>query len=207
MKAVMISDTHTHHESLLMPAADILLCAGDITNVGDLTDLVNFARWLEGLPYKHKVIIAGNHDFCFEHDGELCRKVLEHGGATYLQDEEVVIDGKKIYGSPWQPRFFDWAFNLDKGESLRKVWAKIPDDTDVLITHGPPQGILDECRSGKVGCAELLKRIIEVKPDWHIFGHIHPTYGYECAHGTTFVNASSCNERYRPVNTPIVMEL
>jgi len=90
----------------------------------------------------------------------------------------VIIEGVKFYGSPWQPRFFDWAFNLDRGEEIKKKWDLIPMDTDVLITHGPPYGILDLTHEGeKVGCEELMKAVLRVQPKIHIFGHIHEAYG------------------------------
>ncbi|HNC99840.1 MAG TPA: metallophosphoesterase, partial [Myxococcota bacterium] len=113
-----------------------------------------------------------------------------------------------IWGSPWQPRFFDWAFNLDRGEPLRRVWQKIPDGIDILVTHGPPKGILDRVqRGGEVGCEELREALRRVRPRLHVFGHIHEAYGQLHLDGTHFVNAASCNLDYRPVNPPVVVEL
>ena len=94
--------------------------------------------------------------------------------AHYLCDESLTLDGVKFYGSPWQPRFFDWAFNKDRGAPLKAIWDKIPLDTDVLITHGPPHGILDLTFDKiKAGCEELLLAVQRIKPKVHVFGHIH----------------------------------
>ncbi|MCA1609264.1 MAG: metallophosphoesterase, partial [Acidobacteria bacterium] len=131
----------------------------------------------------------------------------------YLQDETFEIDGLKIYGSPWQPRFYDWAFNLMRGRELREKWALIPDDVDVLVTHGPPQKILDAAPTAhgfsNEGCEELRKRVEELRGRLllHVFGHIHCGYGVEELLGVKFVNASVCDELYQPVNAPVVVEL
>tara|TARA_R110002073_G_scaffold128374_2_gene274096 strand:- start:242 stop:643 length:402 start_codon:yes stop_codon:yes gene_type:complete len=126
----------------------------------------------------------------------------------YLQDESVEIEGLKIYGSPWQPWFFNWAFNLRTPEELKEKWDKIPEDTDVLVTHGPPLGILDLTMDGlNVGCSELIKAVERIKPRAHIFGHIHEGYGDTMLDGCIFVNASINTHRYRPINEPIIFEI
>ena len=133
------------------------------------------------------------------------RKRLTH--AAYLQDESLHVGGVHFYGSPWQPWFCDWAFNLERGEALGQVWARIPETTDVLVTHGPPLGYLDRTRSGEqVGCADLLERVKEVKPSLHLYGHIHEGYGTARSESTLFVNASNCTVRYEPLNPPIVLQ-
>jgi Icc-related predicted phosphoesterase len=128
----------------------------------------------------------------------------------YLQDRAIELNGVKFYGSPWQPEFCNWAFNLsrDTGE-LGDKWAMIPEDTDVLITHGPPMGILDKCDHGKrVGCEELFNEVTHrVKPKIHVFGHIHEEYGTHKTDDTLFVNASTCTVMYEPTNPPIVVDL
>jgi Icc-related predicted phosphoesterase len=168
--------------------------------------LKDFHRWMISQPHQHKVFIAGNHDWCFEREPSAARKVLE--GITYLQDEAATIMGLQFYGSPWQPRFYDWAFNLDRGVPLKKVWAKIPDTTDVLVTHGPPYGILDATNRGeKVGCEDLLERVQKVRPKLHLFGHIHEGYGVQEGGGTTFANGAICDLRYVPRNLPLVFEV
>jgi hypothetical protein len=151
------------------------------------------------------VVIAGNHDFAFERTPEARTWISR---ATYLQDEEVTVAGLRIWGSPWQPRFFDWAFNLDRGEPLRQVWSQIPAGIDVLVTHGPPRGILDRTARGEpVGCDDLLAAVGRVRPRLHVFGHIHEAYGKVARDGVTFVNASSCDLGYAPVQAPIVVDL
>jgi Icc-related predicted phosphoesterase len=164
-------------------------------------------QFTESLGYKHVLLIAGNHDWVFE-----CRKGddLRLRNMTYLEDSGVELDGLKFYGSPHQPEFYSWAFNLPRnGEALRRYWSLIPDDTDVLITHGPPWGILDQPRRGDqhAGCELLARRVSEVRPRVHIFGHIHGGYGRVQVGPTLFVNACLCDEEYRPVNDPQVIEI
>jgi hypothetical protein len=152
------------------------------------------------------VVIAGNHDFGFERTPHEARRLLD--GLLYLEDSEATVEGLRIWGSPWQPRFFDWAFNLDRGAPLREKWDRIPPGIDVLITHGPPAGILDTTISGrKVGCADLLAAVRRVRPRLHVFGHIHEAYGQEESEGTRFVNASTCDLSYRAVNPAVVLDL
>ncbi len=117
-RIVAISDTHSRHNQFVdLPEGDILIHAGDATVQGKFDEVVEFNRWLGTLPYKHKIFVAGNHDFLFEKSPEMARALMSN--AYYLQDSFVVLEGLKIYGSPWQPRFHDWAFNLDRGERDR----------------------------------------------------------------------------------------
>ena len=206
MKLIAIADTHGFHRSLEIPDGDILVHAGDLTRHGSLEDVLEFNDFLGTLPHPHKIVIAGNHDLCFENHRKACEGLLTN--CIYLQDKEVVIDGVKFYGSPWQPWFYDWAFNLERGSEIRAKWELIPKDTDVLITHGPPYGIGDLTTRGEnTGCADLLDVVEETKPKLHIFGHIHEGYGVTANRETTFINASSCDHQYQPNNEPIVYEL
>ena len=208
MKLVCISDTHGHHRSLTLPEGDVLLHAGDFHRDHNNTDEIeDFNEWLGSLDYTHKVIIAGNHDFCLEWLPAYNQKKITN--AVYLRDSSVEIEGFKIYGSPWTPRFFDWAFNQDRGQESAERWAKIPDDTDILITHGPPHGILDRVynKGDHLGCEELRKRVDDLTLKLHVFGHIHAGYGDMFCEKTRYVNASACNERYSPTQEPIVVEL
>lgn len=206
MRIVCLSDTHGLHAQVEVPEGDILLHGGDLTRMGLLEQLAEAANWLRGLPHRHKVLIAGNHDFCLEQQPEKARKLL--GGLTYLEDEFCYCEGLKIYGSPWQPWFHDWAFNLRRGEPLRKVWRKIPQDTDIVVTHGPPQGILDRCYDGReVGCQDLLERLEVVQPRLHVFGHIHEAYGQKQVGETLYVNASNCTLQYKPIQKAIVIDM
>jgi Icc-related predicted phosphoesterase len=187
---VALSDTHGYHRDLEVPDGDLLIHAGDLTLSGRLEEVAVFNTFLSGLPHPHKVVIAGNHDWCFEREPERARALLT--AATYLEDEAVRVAGLKIYGSPWQPWFLDWAFNLPRGRRIAARWALIPDDTDVLVTHGPPHGIGDETYAGhSVGCEDLLDRVRQVRPHLHVFGHIHEGRGTWRREGTVFVNAST----------------
>ena len=204
MRVVCISDTHERHDQIALPDGDLLVCAGDVTAQGDPASLLRFARWMERQPHRHKILIAGNHDFCFERNGAS----LLPAGVHYLQDSGVTVDGVRVWGSPWQPRFFDWAFNLDRGPQLAAKWALIPADTDVLVTHGPPFGTLDLTpRGDRVGCEALAARLDQLRVRLHVFGHIHHSYGM-VEHGQRVsVNASICDERYRPAHQPIVVDI
>jgi Icc-related predicted phosphoesterase len=213
MKIVCLSDTHNCNELIDVPDGDILIHAGDATGRGTVAEVQEFNKWLSNLPHKYKIFVAGNHDWLFETNNLYARSLLSKS-VFYLQDSAVEIEGLKIYGSPWQPRFFDWAFNLMRGAELAEKWQMIPDDTDILITHGPPNGILDEVPREffieNTGCEELKKKVEELSKNslkLHIFGHIHCGYGRTEKFGVKFVNASNCDEAYEPTQLPIVVEL
>lgn len=189
MKIVCIADTHNHHDELVMPPGDVLVHAGDMTIDGKGFETEAFCHWLGKQDYEHKLIIAGNHDFIFENKRELAEGWIKGAGGIYLQDQAIIINGVKFYGAPWQPRFFDWAFNVDRGAAIARKWAYIHDDTDVLITHGPPMGYLDGPVNA-VGCADLRIRVMQIKPKIHVFGHIH-IYGQVQTKDTLFVNAAN----------------
>lgn len=218
MKIVCISDTHTKHEQVKVPDGDMLIHAGDFTYDGRKKDVRDFLLWFSQQRHRYKIFIAGNHDRSFEeHPDEMRYIVSEYQGVTYLQDQGLEIEGLCVYGSPWQPEFQDWAFNLPRGV-IGEKWAKIPEYVDVLITHGPPSeglgGLLAE-RAFKwgnatpedVGDEALLEHIKRVKPKLHVCGHIHIGYGLRERYGTLFVNASVVDEAYDVVHEPIVVEL
>ena len=223
MRITLISDTHTKHEELLwdasdLPGGDLLIHAGDIMNSGyNSNDITNFCSWFDTLEqYDHKVFIAGNHDRKFEDKPEQALEIVNsYKNITYLQDDwvKVGIDEEmaKIYGSPWQPEFYNWAFNLPKGgPGLMSKWEAIPTNTDILITHGPPQDHLDMSgppyNEPHLGCALLREKVDEQPPKIHVFGHIHGGYGYKFHNGTHFFNASVLNERYNYKNKPITID-
>jgi len=223
MRITLISDTHTKHEELLwdkmdLPGGDLLIHAGDIMNSGyNSNDITNFCSWFDTLEqYDHKVFIAGNHDRKFEDKPEQALEIVNsYKNITYLQDDwvKVGIDEEmaKIYGSPWQPEFYNWAFNLPKGgPGLMSKWEAIPTNTDILITHGPPQDHLDMSgppyNEPHLGCALLREKVDEQPPKIHVFGHIHGGYGYKFHNGTHFFNASILNERYEYVNKPVTFD-
>ena len=206
MKIVAISDTHGQHRELEVPEADLLIHAGDFTRRGHLSEASEFAEWLAGLPHRHKVVIAGNHDWCFQETPTEARELLS--GVSYLEDSCVVVEGFKIYGSPWQPWFLSWAFNLERGPELQEKWAMIPEDVDILLTHGPPYGIGDRTSGGEVvGCKDLLDRIQHIKPKFHFCGHIHEGAGVRVRDETKFINASSVDANYRILGSPVVIEI
>ncbi len=190
MRIVCISDTHGWHDRADVPEGDVLVHAGDITRHGSLKDVEDFDRWLGALPHEHKIVICGNHDWCFQETPAEARARLTN--ATYLEDSGCEIEGLKFYGSPWTPWFSDWAFMLPRGSELAAKWAQIPNELAVLITHGPSEGILDRNRIGECcGCRDLLYRVLEVKPRLHVFGHIHEAAGRADIAGTIFLNAST----------------
>jgi len=220
MRITFISDTHTKHRNITpdLPGGDLLIHAGDIMNSGyDENDIWEFLQWFESQnQYKSQVFIAGNHDRFFENKPSETKNILvEYPYVSYLQDcpltyvNEEGTESCKIYGSPWQPEFYHWAFNLPRnGEDLKEKWFWIPSDTDILVTHGPPWGHLDVTPYGNlnVGCEVLRERIDVIKPKIHVFGHIHSGYGYKFHNGTHFFNASVLNERYNYENKPITID-
>ncbi|XP_011503727.1 PREDICTED: metallophosphoesterase MPPED2 isoform X2 [Ceratosolen solmsi marchali] len=127
----------------------------------------------------------------------------------YLEDKEIIISGIKIYGTPWQPEFCKWAFNIPRGEPCLSKWDMIPDNTDILVTHTPPIGHGDLCCSGvRAGCVELLNTVQNrVKPKYHVFGHIHEGYGVSSDGKIIFINASTCDLNYLPSNPPVVFDV
>jgi len=223
-RITLISDTHTKHRELDgdLPGGDILIHAGDIMNSGrNLEDIKDFCKWFDEQNYNSKIFIAGNHDRMFEDFPERAMEIVNsYKLITYLQDSWIKIgdDGQfndetmvKIYGSPWQPWFYDWAFNLPKGgPGLMTKWEAIPRDTDILITHGPPQDHLDVSgppyNEGHLGCALLREKVDAQAPKIHVFGHIHGSYGYKFHNGTHFFNASILDERYDYVNKPVTFD-
>jgi Icc-related predicted phosphoesterase len=206
-KIVCLSDTHNCNEKIVVPDGDVLIHSGDATINGTGEEIRRFNQWFSALPHKHKIFVAGNHDWLFETGRRQAENLLDPG-IIYLQDSAAEIDGIKIYGSPWQPRFYDWAFNLNRGAEMAEKWKMIPEGLDILITHGPPHGILDRTPNGDLaGCEELREKVVQVCPKVHIFGHIHHGYGMKETFGIKFINASNCDENYFPRNPPLVFEL
>jgi calcineurin-like phosphoesterase family protein len=206
VRVVAVADTHGMHEQPYIPDGDIFIHAGDFTARGSFEDVDSFDRFLATLPHRHKIVIAGNHDLCFEAEPARARSRLTH--ATYLEDQAATVAGLHIWGSPWQPWFYDWAFNLPRGRALREKWDLIPDETDILLTHGPPMGWLDVTVAGQhAGCEELTEAVLLVKPRLHVFGHIHEGAGVIEEGPTIMVNASICTARYQPINSAVVIDL
>jgi Icc-related predicted phosphoesterase len=205
MRIVCLSDTHNVAEDVVIPDGDILIHAGDLTMLGSAEEVERAHEWLAALPHPHKVVIAGNHDFLFERQPSIARSLMK--AVVYLEDELHEIEGLRIWGSPWQPWFFDWAFNLERGPAIRAKWDLIPSRTDILVTHGPPAGHGDlTTRGARAGCADLLAAVERIGPALHVFGHIHEGYGRTWEGRTLCVNASTCDAAYRPVNEPVTID-
>jgi len=209
LRFVCMSDTHSQTSRLThsVPEGDVFIHAGDFTGRGQLEQVRAFNSWLGELPHKHKIVIAGNHELEWDSDSKDLKSELTN--CTYLEDSSVEIHGLKIYGSPYQPEFGRWAFNLERGQECLDKWNQIPSDTDILVTHGPPLGFGDLCKRGnRAGCVDLLHTVQQrVKPKYHVFGHIHEAYGLTSDGETIFVNASTCNLQYHPTNPAIVFDV
>jgi Icc-related predicted phosphoesterase len=200
----LLSDTHNRHEHCKCDGGDIIAHAGDLSGHGETREIVSFLDWYALQPYKYKILVPGNHDFGFEEGPEECAIMCQSRGIILLNDSGVTIEGIKIWGSPVQPWFHDWAFNRRRGGEIRQHWDLVPRDTEFLITHGPPQGILDmttyangDPREG-VGCEDLIDMIEESEIKLHVFGHIHEARGVLYKKKCTYVNAAFLDRMYYP---------
>lgn len=207
VRIICISDTHGMHGRIEVPAGDILIHCGDLTKHGTAAEVIDFNEWLGTLPHPWKIVIAGNHDGAFEYEPDHARKLLTN--AVYLEDSETIAAGLRIWGSPWQPAFNDWHFNLPRGEALKAKWNLIPNGIDVLVTHGPPFGVLDRISTEEsVGCKDLLAAVRCIRPRLHVFGHIHSEHGVlPPDDGIIFGNATICDEAYQTTKRPLVIRL
>jgi len=225
-RLVIISDTHMKHDSLTMPPGDILLHLGDFTNGGTLAEMAQFSVWLGEQDYQHKIVIGGNHDKGLEKDPGVAKACLGDGfnGVVYLEDSGVSLRGLNFYGSPWTPAFGSgWAFQLTSQAHAAQRWSRLHDyvaaqgSLDVLLTHGPPRGILDAIEDDilvagvrqkeRVGCPELRKVVQVLRPQLHLFGHVHESPGVQVAGATCFVNAANCDLSYKVTRQPLVVLL
>ena len=215
-RLVVISDTHGQHFGMEVPDGDILIHCGDFSSSGQYLDALKFVNWFGSQPHKHKIFIAGNHDLYFEQgnpsDVDAFLRIMPPE-VHYLQDSGIELEGLKFWGSPVQPTFFNWAFNRDRGEPIKKHWDLIPQGTDVLITHGPPYKICDVAKAEQrfyknVGCSDLLSATLKIKPKLHVFGHIHFSSGATfISPKTVYANASICDEDYLRNNKPLVIDI
>ncbi len=207
MKFVVIADSHGQHRQLCLPKGDVIIHAGDVSRRGEENEIIDFLNWFSALDYRHKIFIAGNHDFYFEQTSEKEIRRIIPNNVIYLCESGTRVGHLKIWGSPITPWFFDWAFNRQRGKQIAKHWDLIPEDTDILITHGPVFGKLDKIKDGKnVGCEELLTSVHKLKPRVHLCGHIHEAYGQLQETNTLFINASVLDENYKLKNDPVVFE-
>lgn len=207
LRIVCISDTHELHRELTVPPGDLLIHAGDFTFHGNGTRaIIEFNRWLGELPHRHKIVTCGNHEYAFENDPSLRRLITN---ATLLLNDTSMVGPAKIWGSPLTPRF-GGAFGRSNAQERIKVYNNIPLDTDILVTHGPPYGVLDDSPAdypGRAGDPELRAAVIRVKPKLHVFGHVHFGYGVRPARHTVFVNAALFGLDGSCENRPIVLDM
>lgn len=213
MTIVTISDTHCNDLTKLnIPSGDLLIHAGDFTYRGTIAEVSKAMKELEEVSKNFKfgaVIVAGNHDWLFERDPAVARSLVPPG-VVYLNDQETEVDGLAIWGSPVQPEFCNWAFNKRRGQEINEHWLKIPAGVDIVVTHGPPFGILDQTpmTRGHIGCSDLADHLIKrVKPRLHVFGHIHEGHGEQTVGGIKFVNAALLDDYYNIIYNPIIVEL
>jgi len=186
---VILSDTHELHREVDVPSGDILFHGGDFTMFSrSLSAIDDFNDWLGELPHRVKSVVPGNHEFFLERDPSR-RSLL--GNATVLINESIEVDGLRIWGSPVMP-LANVAFGMSSAEDRRRLYTQIPKNTDVLITHGPPYGILDSALGSGVhsGCRELFDAVMRVRPKLHVFGHVHGAHGIFQTNDTMFVNAA-----------------
>jgi predicted phosphodiesterase len=210
MKITCISDTHNKHGQIplrYLAGGDMIIHSGDMTGTGTRQGVIAFLNWFSALPYTYKILIAGNHDWYFERApiDDIEDLLSKYPDVSYLNDSGIEVEGFKIWGSPVQPWFCNWAFNR-KGEVIQPHWDMIPLDTNILITHGPIYGYLDLTLEGDVtGCPRLLNKVKELNDlRLHVCGHIHEAYGrYIYSDKTEFVNASVVDRLEIIKNTPI----
>jgi Icc-related predicted phosphoesterase len=232
MKILFLSDTHTYEQEITcLPEADVICCSGDICMSGEFEEAVGFFRWFSNLPYKHKILTPGNHDICFDASHVKYAKMKKiyqrdnlhkiHGifdlvpvNVDVLIQSALIIDGVKFWGTPYTPLFGNWAFNVPrKSNKMKSIFSKIPEDVDILLTHGPAKGVLDlNLEGNNEGCEVLKQRLEFIQPPIHNFGHIHESYGseiieWESSKKTTLaINSSVVNRRYWTVNNPVLVE-
>ncbi|NDW11925.1 serine/threonine protein phosphatase [Bacteroides sp. 214] len=201
MRLLHLSDTHNLHRQLTnLPTADIIVHSGDISYAGTGKEVMDFIEWFGMLNYKYKIFIAGNHDFCLERkDREIIQQFLPEN-CFYLCNSGITVENVKFWGIP----FF---FSDDVGGEYFNQTAQIPADTDVLISHRPPLGVLDSANNISYGCPDLLQKVLEIRPRYHLFGHIHDAYGVEKSKHTTFINTAIVDEGYQLKNTPFVFDI
>lgn len=225
LKFTVISDTHNEHKKVNLPESDVIIHCGDFTNLGTLKEVKSFIEWFSGLNYKYKILIAGNHEVTLdsnnyntnwklfhktkENTNEI-KNIIDSTDIIYLHNTFTVIEDIKIYGTPYIPEeSLRCGFPLKNKTEAFDMWDKIPNDTDILITHTPPHHILDDAFGTRLGCVELLKKVKQIKPLYHLFGHIHQCGYKNIIQGrTTFINASSMDKDYKiRKNISITFEL
>lgn len=217
LRLVFISDTHGYHKSLNIPQCDLLICSGDLSFRGEIEIFKSFDEWIKNLKdnktIRECIVIPGNHDLST--DPKFLR-YYQPNFRDFFQNSKLLIDQSfqfeelNIYGSPQTPEFCGWGHSYSNSREANQIWSKIPDNTNLLITHGPPYSILDAVYYDQrnVGCMELYLKVTQLNNlAVHSFGHIHEQYGFKKVGDTLFINASSCTLKYHPYNKPIVADL
>ncbi|TQD39601.1 metallophosphatase domain-containing protein [Haloflavibacter putidus] len=203
MNIICISDTHNQHRLLNIPYGEVLVHTGDFTEGGTKREVVDFFKWFAQQPHPYKVCIAGNHEFYLEKINTTQLAEIIPSNVHYLFQSSICIENVKFWGSPYSPINSRWAFSKTSN-AIAKHWEKIPQDTDVLLTHTPPYNILDESEAEvALGCEHLRKRVEKIQPQFHIFGHLHNNYGKISRNKITYVNATSFNKNSKLINSPI----
>ena len=216
-RIVCTSDTHSKHKQVPIPDGDIFIHAGDLTPRGNHNEFISVGNWFHKLKdqFKHRIFIAGNHDFSLMWNNRMILTNYFDPDVIYLEDSGVELEGLRFYGSPWMPWFHQWAF-MKHDHELKSHWDAIPDDTDVLITHCPPYDILDmESEPRRCGSETLRDRVMQLigqKHDdfglkHHVFGHIHEAYGQKTIGTVSFHNVCALNGEYKYQNPPQVFDL
>ncbi len=191
MKILHISDTHNCHRQLKnLPEADVIVHSGDVSMNGKIEEVLDFLNWFSQLPYGHKLFVEGNHDTSLFK----CKINGLPDNMHFLQDEAIRIGGVNFYG-------------VSMKRSYDSVKLQIPDDTDVVISHEPPFGILDFVDEMHYGDGKLMDQLKQLQPRLHLFGHIHPQYGKKTVGLTTFVNSALLGEGFELVNIPQIIEI
>ena len=207
MKITMISDTHNNHRDLGTLEGDVLIHCGDMLRLfqDDSNSLADIDEWFGEQQFDLILCIGGNHDHMLQDQANKHFRPFKN--AVYLQDEIYEHQGVVFYGAPWVPELEGHAF-FQPDEVLKQKWAMIPQETDVLITHTPPLGILDQSSRGmRFGCRDLLNELPRVSPKLHCFGHVHNSTGVLEQGETTYVNAASVNSQYSLVKDPLTCEI
>lgn len=210
-RIVCISDTHGKHARIDLPEGDVLVHAGDCSNIGTVEEIGSFAAWMRQQPHRHKLFVPGNHDWAFSRtpdpkgpmgrgaggpeDLERVLDLMDYAGVTVLGlpggQYQAQVAGVSVVGLCGQRPFCGWAFDTPEPE-LANRWALIHEETDLLITHSPPHSVLDmNDQRWSCGSVTLRDRLeaMEEPPNLHVFGHIHESRGVHVSR-TLSVNAS-----------------
>lgn len=218
---VAMSDTHNYHEGVPLPDGNVLVHCGDSTLKGRQGELASFLAWFARTPFEHRVLIGGNHDWALE-----AGEVPIPPGVTYLNGQAAQVAGLRFFGAAWRSRPA-WVKRDDQGnirqgrysafgvmlDEVDDHWSRIPEGTDVVVTHVPPLGLMDlgpvdpDGVQRRRGCPALLARLRQVRPQLHLFGHNHHEVGLRTIEGTTHVNAALLDDEYRLVRPPVVLEV